>query len=821
MSNIRIIREPPDPSDNPPSPKGSPPPVWQDPVPSTTASQAVPLPIAWGTVKAPILLIEKQTPVQQPPGVWPSGADVMLELIVQNKGNAYQCITAGTTAGSGGPAGTGADITDNTAHWKYLQQLPLPLYFQVFVGAICEGEIAGILTTWWDKEKQATVSGNYRHLLDFRFGVDAANQTLPAYGFDSCGYQFTALVAPRYGYGGAYTGTQKELPEIAFEVKGVMLGASTPDVSPADVVNDLLTHARRGVGWPSGRVSTTITGTGAGDFRVYCDAIGARFSLFLDGQQTALQILTDILNATNSDAVWSGGKLKIVPLGDTAIASPVYGATGYTPTNTAQYNLGINDFLDKENPVRWVSRDDVDCFNAVPIEYVDRAASYVRITVEDPDQADIEIHGGQIKRSGTYSLPMIFPDGTYPVMLSRILAQRSINIINVYTFRLPWKFILLEPTDIVTLTDPISGLNLAPVRIVQIDEGDDFTLTITAEDYPAGVAAAAGYTPEINDGYRAGEVATAAAIPSLIDGVNVGVSYGAVAGDHLSDGLRNFQNLWPNSTSEVDPPPGYFVKNDGTDAGFDFRYNAGADAYSGSWVRKMERTTSGDQILTHRVPAIPGEAYTFGVAFKWYNDVYGDSSLDVRLRFRKGDLTAISTTSHEQWNSTIGDGLWHDTMAALPDNGWSLRGGFVAPAETAYVDFVLTLNVLSNGLATIYLDAIRAVRLSISQQEAWIAPTLLNSWVDFGSGDQPSGYMKDHLGFVHLRGLVKTGTVGSPIFNLPAGYRPAKDENFPTISNGALGRLKINGTTATVGDVIPVAGSNVYFSLAGISFDTR
>jgi uncharacterized phage protein gp47/JayE len=35
-------------------------------------------------------------------------------------GKVYQCITAGTSAGAGGPTGTGTDITDNTAHWRYL-----------------------------------------------------------------------------------------------------------------------------------------------------------------------------------------------------------------------------------------------------------------------------------------------------------------------------------------------------------------------------------------------------------------------------------------------------------------------------------------------------------------------------------------------------------------------------------------------------------------------------------------------------------------------------------------------------------------------------
>jgi uncharacterized phage protein gp47/JayE len=37
-----------------------------------------------------------------------------------NGGNAYVCITTGTTAGSGGPTTTDADITDGTAHWMYM-----------------------------------------------------------------------------------------------------------------------------------------------------------------------------------------------------------------------------------------------------------------------------------------------------------------------------------------------------------------------------------------------------------------------------------------------------------------------------------------------------------------------------------------------------------------------------------------------------------------------------------------------------------------------------------------------------------------------------
>lgn len=39
---------------------------------------------------------------------------------VTNAGNVYQCITSGTSAGSGGPTGTATDITDGAAHWRYL-----------------------------------------------------------------------------------------------------------------------------------------------------------------------------------------------------------------------------------------------------------------------------------------------------------------------------------------------------------------------------------------------------------------------------------------------------------------------------------------------------------------------------------------------------------------------------------------------------------------------------------------------------------------------------------------------------------------------------
>ncbi len=51
---------------------------------------------------------------------WAASTAYLVGLRVSNGGNAYSCITTGTSAASGGPTGTGASITDGTVFWKWL-----------------------------------------------------------------------------------------------------------------------------------------------------------------------------------------------------------------------------------------------------------------------------------------------------------------------------------------------------------------------------------------------------------------------------------------------------------------------------------------------------------------------------------------------------------------------------------------------------------------------------------------------------------------------------------------------------------------------------
>jgi len=95
-------------------------------------------------------------------------------------------------------------------------------------------------------------------------------------------------------------------------------------------------------------------------------------------------------------------------------------------------------------------------------------------------------------------------------------------------------------------------------------------------------------------------------------------------------------------------------------------------------------------------------------------------------------------------------------------------------------------------------------------QQAWQAPTLLNNWVNYDTNTfAGAGYMKDSMGFVHIQGLVKSGTVNATVFNLPAGYRPLKAHSFVQNSNSAFGTMNVTGA----GNVDIIAGSNVFFYL--------
>lgn len=72
------------------------------------------------------------------------------------------------------------------------------------------------------------------------------------------------------------------------------------------------------------------------------------------------------------------------------------------------------------------------------------------------------------------------------------------------------------------------------------------------------------------------------------------------------------------------------------------------------------------------------------------------------------------------------------------------------------------------------------------EQENWITPTLLNGWYSIRT-NQPLQYMKDELGFVHIRGTLKKGadSTSNIVFELPEGYRPKVATTYPVAGIGS------------------------------------
>jgi hypothetical protein len=100
--------------------------------------------------------------------------------------------------------------------------------------------------------------------------------------------------------------------------------------------------------------------------------------------------------------------------------------------------------------------------------------------------------------------------------------------------------------------------------------------------------------------------------------------------------------------------------------------------------------------------------------------------------------------------------------------------------------------------------------IQISTKDDWITPTLLNSWVDFGSTIQPAQYRK-HNGLTEVRGRVKDGSLDSTVFVVPQTYAPDLQLSFVAVqgtSTGSFARLRVDGLTDTVPGTVYVYGTD-------------
>lgn len=276
-------------------------------------------------------------------------------------------------------------------------------------------------------------------------------------------------------------------PNFQYEV--VCWGGLSPsgDCNPADILANLI-MSPHGLNLTSmlQRVNSgPILGSLAG-MRNYCDANGIWLSVYLDQQTSYDQILQDILDCANCVAVWSEGKLKIIPYSE---VSQVGNGATFTATTAGGpvWNIMPQDFVVKDAPLKVIRTAQKDAKNILPIEFTDRSNDYSPNSVDVQEGQSLAEFGA--RRDNTKSLHSIMSADVARVAGGPLVRRAAQVSRTTYEGNLSPRFLLMEPMDLCTITESITGLNAQAARILKAEMQEDGSIAVTAEPYSWGANA--------------------------------------------------------------------------------------------------------------------------------------------------------------------------------------------------------------------------------------------------------------------------------------------------------------------------------------------
>ena len=409
------------------------------------------------------------------------------------------------TKKTGGKGGGGSSTTTTT--YTYTASLMM---------ALCHGSITSIPTVWKGKGT-TTLSALGLTQINGAIG-QAAWSGLSSFGSQNIGYSGLAAVA-----GANYSlGSGANVENHSFEVvhaSAYAISGGIPDVDPSVAMADLLTDTSEGAALSSSVLATWT------DWSNWCVASGLLVSPLLTEQAQAIDVLRVAAQLTNTGMVWSDGKLKMVPYADQSVTGN--GRT-YSPSNTPVYQLDDTCYTPAQGqePVRVSMKTPSDLFNQVKVEYKDRANGYQVAIAEAKDLTDISVNG--LRTMATVTAHWI-TTAAVARQVAELLKQRALLVTSTYAFELPWHYALIEPMDLLTLSDSVLGMVNVPVRVTSVTENDDGTLSITAEDFPAGSANAPLYAAQVPAGFAGNKYAS----PGSVNQVVVFEGPGALTGKQL------------------------------------------------------------------------------------------------------------------------------------------------------------------------------------------------------------------------------------------------------------------------------------------------
>lgn len=362
-------------------------------------------------------------------------------------------------------------------------------YSASVIMALCEGPITGVRSVYKDS---STFTGGSA-LAQAGLSLATGTLTQSPWGYMVSMYPDHALgySSLAYVYAQDYElGSGASLSNHGFEVDFAIQFGPNGDAVAADIATDFLTNASYGVtGWASGLVGDWD------DWANYTKAANLLLSPVVDSAGAGADFLKRLSDQTNTDLYWSEGKLKARPLGDTAVTG---NSVTWTPDLTPVYDLTEDDFLGE---VQLEIVDQSDAKNSVTVEFLDRANQYQPAPMPAQDLDDIITYG---LRKGDVTQMHDICEASIAQTAAQLLLQRSLYIRDRFVFRLPEDFVLLEPTDLVTLTTTVDGmkLNRRLVRIEEINEDETGECEYVAREVPGQTASAAAYASHSSAGYQ-------------------------------------------------------------------------------------------------------------------------------------------------------------------------------------------------------------------------------------------------------------------------------------------------------------------------------
>lgn len=312
------------------------------------------------------------------------------------------------------------------------------------------------------------------------------------------GYSGTCHIAGKLDLG-----MSPVLPNLSVEVISALAGTAGPDfpedANPGSAISYFLTDPRDGAGWPPALLDNLLPGgtsaNGGATWGDYCQAAQLVISVSLDGQQKAADWLDGIAKLTNSAIVWSGKLLRIIPYGDLALSA---NGANWAPNLTPAYGLTDDDFLSwhdrdggepplgADDPVLVTRTNLSDAHNLYTAQYPDRSNYYNNTIVEVFDQGSIDAFG---ERPGDSIPAKPFASAAPAQISAQLILQRSQYVRNApHKFKIGWRYVRLEPMDIVLITDLVCGLDAQAVRVLSVEEDEEGGLTIEAEEITTGAS---------------------------------------------------------------------------------------------------------------------------------------------------------------------------------------------------------------------------------------------------------------------------------------------------------------------------------------------